>query len=284
MNIGTCLLLLLLLPVGLYVEASSLSMAGKDSQKMSDASRSYWLPDEVNGAGSLDRFQEVVSNVGVAIKNKPAKPINIALIYPSNDVSDFWDRNYIALIERLEKLGIPHKTTEFSSRQIEHTLQTRYTDRVLSRAEDYDIVIFGPSELLTQEENIQRLAASKQFHTFIWAFHTPQRSWQSQPKIWFDFSSSVGAKAMCSYLLRRLGSGVQFVMNRGIPGITDNQRSGEFKFCVEANGNWFSVYENYGQYQKAGGKDGVTLINKYFPEAKVLHNANTAMAVGSTDT
>ena len=31
-------------------------------------------------------------------------------------------------------------------------------------------------------------------------------------------------------------------MNRGIPGITDNQRSGDFKACVEEKGNWTTAY------------------------------------------
>ena len=37
-------------------------------------------------------------------------------------------------------------------------------------------------------------------------------------------------------------------MNRGIPGITDNQRSGDFKDCMAEKGNWDVVYEHYGEY------------------------------------
>ena len=72
-------------------------------------------------------------------------------------------------------------------------------------------------------------------------------------------------------------------MNRGIPGITDNQRSGDFKDCVAEKGNWDVVYEHYGEYQREGGFEGTSLILQSYPEAKVIHNANTAMSMGSVE-
>jgi autoinducer 2-binding protein LuxP len=72
-------------------------------------------------------------------------------------------------------------------------------------------------------------------------------------------------------------------MNRGIPGVTDNQRSGDFKDCVAENGGWTMVYEHYGEYQREGGFAGTNLIMQAYPEATVIHNANTAMSMGSVE-
>ncbi|SBT19448.1 Autoinducer 2-binding periplasmic protein LuxP precursor [Marinomonas gallaica] len=153
----------------------------------------------------------------------------------------------------------------------------------LARQGEYDYVIYGPSELYVQADNIQRLAKSESFQSYIWAFHTPMKSWQFQPDAWFDFSSSVGAQALCDFLIQRLGSDVSFAMNRGIPGITDDQRSGDFKSCVEEEGGWMNFYEHFGQYQAGGGRDGAALITQSFPEVTMLHNANTAMTLGSLE-
>lgn len=248
-----------------------------------DHSRDYWLPEQVNHPGLLDGFQSVVSKPGTAIDFEQGQPVSIAVIYPSQDVSDFWIRNYTALTKRLDEIQVDYKITEYSSKQIEHTQQTRYTEEVLSNSDKYDIVIFGPSELSTQANNIQLLSASKDFHTFIWAFHTPIKAWTAQPRLWLDFSSAMGAQVMCEYMIQRLGTEVLVALNRGIPGITDQQRSGDFKQCVTENGDWEILYEHYGQYQRAGGKDGTSLIYDYYPEVEVIHNANTAMAVGSVD-
>ena len=232
----------------------------------------------------LDKFQETVSGEPVSLTSMTIeKAVKIALIYPSADISDFWIRNYIALKERLIDLELPFEIEEFTSRQIEHSLQTQHTEHVLNSETPYDFVIFGPSELDIQAGNIQKLSASKDFKTFIWAFHTPNEQWVHQPDSWFDFSSSMGADVLCAHVLKELGNDVEFSANRGIPGITDTQRSQGFIDCVEEKGDWLTVYEHFGQYQKIGGADGIRLVLGNFPEVTMVHNANTAMTMGAVD-
>jgi len=247
------------------------------------ADRDYWVPGEVNADGKLEALQATTGAEAVKYSGTQDGPLQIALIYPSADTSDFWARNYLAMIKRLDELGIAYETTEFASRQIEHSLQSTYANQVVQDADLYDFVIFGPSELAIQADNIDKMSASDGFATFVWAFHTPPKDLENQPDAWFDFSSAAGALTMCDYMLERLGKDVTMAMNRGIPGITDDQRSGDFKACVEDKGNWTTVYEHYGEYQREGGFEGTSLILQAYPEATIIHNANTAMAMGSVE-
>lgn len=248
-----------------------------------DADRDHWVPQQVNKEGSLEALQAATGTAAAKYTGTQDKPLEIALIYPSADVSDFWARNYLALIKRLDQLGIKYNTREFASRQVEHSLQATYANQVVQDADLYDFVIFGPSELATQADNIDKLAATEGLTTFVWAFHTPLKDLKTQPAGWFDFSSAYGALKMCDYMLERLGKDVTYSMNRGIPGITDNQRSGDFKDCVAEKGGWNVEYEHYGEYQRAGGFEGTNSILQAYPNSKVIHNANTAMAMGSVE-
>lgn len=247
------------------------------------ADRDHWLPDEVNQDGALEALQNATAEVAKPFTGSLEKPLQIALIYPSADTSDFWARNYLALTKRLEELEIPFEATEFASRQIEHSLQSTYAAQVDQDSDIYDFVIFGPSELAIQGDNIEKLAKNPDLTTMVWAFHTPLKYLEKQPAGWFDFSSAYGAIKICDYMVERLGKDVVYAMNRGIPGITDNQRSGDFKDCVAKKGNWEVVYEHYGEYQREGGFEGTQLILQGYPEAKVIHNANTAMSMGSVE-
>ncbi|WP_238930559.1 substrate-binding domain-containing protein [Vibrio sp. S9_S30] len=231
----------------------------------------------------LNQFQITVSANAEPLTKALKKPVRIAIIYPSADISDFWVRNFTAMTKRLEALNLAFEIDEFTSKQIEHSLQTQYTETVLKSDIPYDFVIFGPSELGLQADNIQKLAASEDFRTFIWAFHTPNPAWTHQPDAWFDFSSAMGAEVLCDYVIKELGKGVEFAVNRGIPGITDTQRSQGFIDCVEEKGDWLNLYEHFGQYQKLGGADGVRLVLDNFPEVSMIHNANTAMTMGAID-
>lgn len=244
------------------------------------ADREHWLPGEVNVEGSLDALQDVTGLPAVPLSVTQDAPLQIALIYPSADTSDFWARNYLAMVKRLDELGIEYETTEFASRQVEHSLQATYASQVDQDADLYDFVIFGPSELATQADNIDKLASNPDLTTFVWAFHTPLKYLTTQPAGWFDFSSAYGALEICAYMIERLGNDVTYAMNRGIPGITDNQRSGDFKDCV-ADAGWNPVYEHYGEYTTEGGFEGTQLMLQAYPEATVIHNANTAMSMGS---
>lgn len=248
-----------------------------------DAERDYWLFEQVNKKGSLEALQAATGEMAKKITTVQKKPIQIALIYPSADTSDFWRRNYLALTKRLDQLGIKYNTTEFASRQVEHSLQSTYATQVAQDEDLYDYVIFGPSELATQADNIDKLASTKGFDTFVWAFHTPLKYLKNQPDMWLDFSSAYGAIKICDYMVERLGKDITYAMNRGIPGITDNQRSGDFKKCVTEKGNWNVAYEHYGMYQREGGFAGTNLILQAYPEVTVIHNANTSMSMGSVE-
>lgn len=248
-----------------------------------DADRDHWLPQQVNQDGALEALQAATGAEAVKFSGTQDGPVKIALIYPSADVSDFWARNFLALTKRLDQLGIKYETTEFASRQIEHSLQSTYATQVAQDKDLYDYVIFGPSELATQADNIDKLAQTDDFVTYVWAFHTPLKYLKKQPAVWFDFSSAYGAQVICKYMVERLGKDVTYAMNRGIPGVTDNQRSGDFKDCVAEKGNWKVAYEHYGEYQREGGFAGTNLIMQAYPEATVIHNANTAMSMGSVE-
>lgn len=257
---------------------------GLPLKKLADFdARDYYLPDEVNVPGTVEALQAVVGSPPVPLAVSQDKPLQIALVYPSADVSDFWARFFLALTKRMDQLGIQYETTEFASRQIEHSLQSTYTEQVLQDGDIWDYVIFGPSELATQADNIDRLAKSDDFTTFVISFFTPLKQFEVQPAGWFDFSSTLGALNICAYMAERLGGNVTYAMNRGIPGITDNQRSGDFQACIEEKAGWTLAYEHYGQYTREGGFDGTNLILQAYPEATVIHNANTAMAMGSVE-
>ncbi len=248
-----------------------------------DDERDYWLPSQVNEEGTLEALQETVGSKAIPFDGEQSEPLQIALIYPSADVSDFWARNFLAMTKRLDELGIEYETTEFASRQIEHDLQGTYAGQVDQNSDQYDYVIFGPSELEIQQDNIDLLSANEDFDTFVWAFHTPLKTLQNQPEMWFDFSSAAGALEICDYVLDRLGNDITFAANRGIVGVTDNQRSGDFIDCVADEGGWSLAYEHFGEFEREGGFDGTNQILQAYPEVTFIHNANTAMAMGSVE-
>ena len=240
----------------------------------------YWEYYEVTDEATLAAFQEIVGKPGETMANPPAEPVTIAFIYPSQDVSDFWLRNYKAMMARLEEMGIPAKDTQFASDVGDHIIQATYTDQV--EQEDFDYVVFGPTELKVQQDNIKRLIDKPDTEVIVWNFTVVPQAWGStQPLAYLSFSHLAGALIMCDYVLNKLGTEGTMALVRGIPGAIDDQRSGGFKDCVTSQSNWQVAYEHVGMFERERGYTGTQQILQAYPEVELIHNANTAMAMGS---
>ncbi len=240
----------------------------------------YWEYYEVTDEAGLEAFQAIVGQPGEPMASPPAEPVKIAFIYPSQDVSDFWLRNYMAMMARLEELGIPVDDTQYASNIGDHVIQATYAEQ--AEQEDFDYIVFGPTELQVQQDAIKRLVDKPDTEVIIWNYTVVPQAWGAdQPLAYLSFSHLAGALQMCDYVLETLGTEGVVALVRGIPGSIDDQRSGGFADCLTKDSAWEVAYEHYGNFEREGGYTGTQQILQAYPEVTLIHNANTAMAMGS---
>ena len=219
-----------------------------------DDDREFWWYYQVQEEAPLKALQDIVGAPGVKMENPPTEPVKIVVIYPSLDVSDAWLRAYLAMEARLNEIGIPFDALQLASDIGDHQIQTTYTDQVMN--EDYDYVIFGPTELQIQAENMKALVdAGKK--VIVLTYDAVLKSFgDNQPMMYTAFSHFAGSQIMCDWVVNTLGTEGIYAMNRGVPGIVDDQRSGGFANCLADKSNWQLAYEHYGNYQREGGTTG----------------------------
>jgi autoinducer 2-binding periplasmic protein LuxP len=247
-----------------------------------DGERDFWWYHQVVDEDVLARFQEVVAGDAVPIAVDLDRPVEIAMIYPSQDVSDAWLRAYIAMMARFEELQIPVNVTQYASGMGDHELQSTYTDQVLQNADQFDYVLFGPTELSLQADNVKRLIDHPDLEVVVMNYDQPPQEWgDEQPLAYTGFSHLAGGLIMCDYIAENLGTNGTYALIRGTPGSIDNQRSGGFKECLEERSEWEMIYEHYGNFLREGGYDGANLILTAYPEVTMIHTASTAMAMGA---
>ena len=242
--------------------------------------RDFWYYLEVDEPGVLDALQAVVGAPAEPLAVELDEPIQIAVIFPSQDVSDIWLRSYIAMTARLDELQVPYVTTQFASGMGDHDLQTTYTDLVLE--EGYDYVIYGPTELSIQQDNIKRIIDEPGVEVIIWNNDQVIKDWgDDQPLLYGGYAHLDGAHRMAQYTIDRWGNTGNFALVRGTPGLIDDQRSQGYRDYLEEHSDWNFLYEHYGLFVREGGFDGAQFIATAYPEVDLIHNANTAMAMGA---
>ncbi len=244
-----------------------------------DGDRYYWWYYQVQTPEVLENMQAIVGKAATPMASPPADPVKIAVVYPSQDVSDFWLRSYLAMEARFNEMGMPFEAVQFASNMGDFVLQSTYAEQVAR--EDYDYVIFGPSELQAQQDDIKKIMDSGK-KVIVLNYDTPIQEWgDDQPMMYTTFSHLFGALNICNWVVENLGTEGTYAMIRGIPGGIDDQRSGGFRDCLAEKSNWQLAYEHYGEFQREGGFNGAQLITSAYPEVMLIHNANTAMAMGA---
>lgn len=244
-----------------------------------DANRYFWWYHQVQTDEVLANMQAIVGSPAAKLASPPAKPIKIAVIYPSQDVSDFWLRSYLSMEARFKEMGMPFNAVQYASNMGDFLLQSTYAEQVAR--EDFEYVIFGPSELQAQQDDIKHLM-DKGKKVIVLNYDTPIQAWgNKQPMMYTTFSHLFGALNICNWVVENLGTEGSYAMIRGIVGGIDDQRSGGFRDCLASKSNWKMVYQHYGEFQREGGFNGAQLITSAYPEVTLIHNANTAMAMGA---
>ena len=244
-----------------------------------DDERNFWWYYQVQTEEVLENMQEVVAGPAEEVTDAPDDPVSIAVIYPSQDVSDFWLRSYLAMEGRLEEMGLPFEAVQFASGMDDHNRQATYTDQVLN--DDFEYVIFGPTELSLQQDNVKRLIDAGR-KVIVLNYDSVVQQWgDDQPMMYATFSHRAGALNMCNWIVEEHATEGDVALIRGTPGSIDDQRSGAFADCLTEKSDWEVAYEHYGDFLREGGFDGAQQTISAYPEVDLIHNANTAMAMGS---
>jgi autoinducer 2-binding protein LuxP len=236
-----------------------------------------YAPEEVE---LMAAFLEVVQSEAVPTTAQLDRPIRIAFLFPSLEVSDAWARLNITIRARLTEIGIPFEVTEFLIRSDEHDRQATQIEQVL--AGNYDYVVIGPSEYTAQKANLARLA--QQMPTLVMNVVNPfvdTVGTDSAPLTHVGFDHSVGARLLCEWVIAETGGEGTFALLRYVPGLVDRQRSNNFRDCVEANSNMRMVAEYEANGDRERAFTGANAILSTHPDITMMHAGSTAVTLGA---
>ena len=276
--------LLLLLPlVGCADQADDVEdEAVPDETVEEEDERDYYYWDEVETAAELEFLRAMVRNDAVPVAVDVAETVQIALIFPAEDLSDSWLRGYIALEERLKELQIPYEITTMGSTHDGHTTQRDHLERAM--VEKFDYVIVGPTEIYVQADAIEQLVANPDIEVIVWNYTTPLMQWgktraEGQPLAYVGFDHYDGGTVLGEYILDTYDfENVAYI--HGVPGATSIMRGHTVRdMLTKAGVNM--VYETYCDWDREKAYEATKRILTAYPEVDHIHIISTAMAAGA---
>ena len=204
----------------------------------------------------LKNFKYLIENSAVPIKSKSSKPVSIVMVYPENQVSDYWRRNIMALKKRLNENAIkysleliPTPTGGSIKRESAKILEA------IKKNPDYLIFTLNVKE---HAKIINQTLAYSPIKLILLNITTPLKIWdQNKPFFYVGFDHEEGTQKIIDEVRRRLPNGGRYVVLYHSKGYVSRMRGDYAIQELSKDKNW-------------------KLVSRYYTDAKVS-KVNRAM-------
>lgn len=280
--------------IGLCILLSSLPSAY--------ALNGYWSYQEFLDAHPqqqqlTDQLSELVRNPAQRLKIEQKRPVTISVIYPGQQISDYWVRNIKAFELRLQELGIEYQLNQVFTKPAEDNRQQSLSLlEALNSGSDYLIFTLDTAR---HRKFIEHALSSQHTKLILQNITTPVKQWgDRQPLMYLGFDHELGAKKLAGYFQNRFFSSEQSAQtlngehyteqgNYSIlyfsPGYVSEARGDTFMYEMKQNQYFQLVSSYYTDATKLSGFN-VTLENvRKNPNIQFIYACSTDVALGAVE-
>jgi autoinducer 2-binding periplasmic protein LuxP len=153
-----------------------------------------------------ERFGQIVMGSAQPIpSSSQEKNIKIAIVYPGEQVSDYWRRSLLSFEGRMQELQIPYEICQHFTRGggVETRNQARLLKEVLAENPDY---LFFTLDVKRHKRLIERILAKGKPHLFLQNITTPLTAWEGNQPFYVGFDHTIGTEILAEYFLKKYGS------------------------------------------------------------------------------
>lgn len=151
------------------------------------------------------RFSEIVSGRARALSaTPPVQKVKIAIVYPGEQVSDYWRRSIKSFEGRLQELEIPYEISHHFTKG--GGRETRRQARLLQEAltQDPDYLVFT-LDVYKHKRLIERILAKGRPRLFLQNITTPLTVWEGNQPFYVGFDHITGTEMVAEYFLKKYG-------------------------------------------------------------------------------
>jgi len=229
------------------------------------------------------RFSERVRNRGEPIATAKIPPeINIAIIYPGKQVSDYWRRSVVSLQKRLDEIAIPSRIDNYMSAPgIDYRTQEAQLRKALSNDPDYLVFTLDAKK---HQRAIERIMTRKRPRLILQNITTPLKTWEGrQPFFYVGFDHASGTQMLTDFFLKKTGGRGKYAVLFFTMGYVSKMRGNTFIDDVRRRSQLQLVDAVYtdGNRGKACART-LNILDRH-PDIAFLYCCSTDVAMGAID-
>ncbi|RXJ91885.1 sugar ABC transporter substrate-binding protein [Arcobacter sp. CECT 8983] len=226
-------------------------------------------------------FKQTVKEKAKALEKKNKK-IKIVLVYPGNQISDYWRKSKLSFEKRLQELNINYELIEFFTKPaIEIKEQSKHLMEALKLEPDYLIFTLDTSK---HKKFIERIISNKKIKLILQNITTPLKSWgERQPFLYVGFDHYKGSILLADYYIKQTKGEGKYAVLYGSKGYVSFMRGNKFVDYIRKNSNLILTDEYYTDLNKEKAKNATLDLLDRSSDIKFIYACTTDIALGAIE-
>lgn len=250
--------------------------------EFSSADNKYYQIDEFiqssNQQTISKKFIDIVQEDSKAIESQK-KEINIVMVYPGNQISDYWRKSKLSFEKRLNELNIKYKLTNFFTKPaIEIKEQSRQLLNAIQNNTDYLIFTLDANK---HAKFVERIISKNTPKLILQNITTPLKKWRNrQPFLYVGFDHFIGSKILADYYIKKTNGIGQYAVLYGSKGYVSYMRGEKFIEYVSKKSQLKVIHEYYTDFDIQKAKLATLDLLKINSDIKFIYACSTDIAFG----
>lgn len=236
------------------------------------------FPEQKKLTQSLDIS---VNSTAIPMVGNQIKPIVVSVVYPGEQVSDYWRRNIKAFEQRLNELKIKFVLEKVLTKPNEDARQQNLSlNEALAKNTDYLIFTLDTGR---HRKFIEHVLHSSETKLILQNITTPVRAWQfKQPFLYVGFDHLLGSLALAEYFKVAVKPHSKYSVMYFSQGYISDARGDTFIHAMSNQDNYRLASSFYTKATKESGYASTKLALTRDPDLQFVYACSTDVALGAS--
>lgn len=247
----------------------------------------YWLVDEYLQLNPKqkkisEKFIQQVSQEAVKLSLTHDRVQKIVMVYPGNQISDYWRRSKISFEKRLQELNIKYELIDYFTKPgLEIRIQAKQLISAIKHDTDYLIFTLDASK---HTQFIERILSLKKPKLILQNITTPVKKWGSkQPFLYVGFDHVIGSTILAKYYLKKTNSKGKYAVLHGTRGYVSYMRGNKFIDYMSGYKDLKLADSYYTDFNKQKAMNATNELLKTHNDLKFIYSGSTDIALGVSE-
>ncbi len=229
-----------------------------------------------------NQLSQAVRQDAIPLAHKQRKPVTISVVYPGEQISDYWRRNIKAFGLRMDELGIEYKIDQvFTRPTVDIRQQSVSLMEALHKKSDYLVFTLDTTR---HRKFIEHVLTNRDTKLILQNITTPVKAWQDkQPFLYVGFDHATGSRELAAQYRRLYSQESNYSVLYFSQGYISEMRGDTFISAMDnADINYNLKSSYYTKATRESGYNAAMSAVKANQDLQFIYVCSTDVALGAS--